>query len=133
SILPRPYDRALAVTLLNLSVGQENAARKKREEKPIAAAPPLTLLHPPHDVARVACRAIRDHLKLVGVTVSLKAESTTSLAADAYDLRYVELAMWEPLIDAHRLLGPGGLVGRTSSHMSLALRELAQAEDWARV
>ncbi len=144
TVPPRPYDRALAVTLLNLAVAQENLARKKREEPPLSAAPPLVLLHPPHDVARVACRAIKDQLQVLGITVNLKEQSTAATAGttttgttaagnETYDLRYAELALWEPLIDANRVLGPGGLVGRTSSYMALALRDLAQTEDWERV
>src|SRR5262245_53367874 len=101
---PRPYDRALAVTLLNLSIAQENVARKKREEQPLAGLPPLVLLHPAHDLARVACRAIQEQLKAVGVTVNLKEPSLT-VANEVYDLRYAEIAVWEPLIDAHRLFG----------------------------
>src|SRR5262249_17560768 len=88
SIQPRPYDRALAVTLLNLSIAQENIARKKREEQPLAAVPPLVLLHPPHDLARVACRAIQEQLKAVGVTVNLKEQS--AIANEPHDLRYAE-------------------------------------------
>ncbi len=146
SLEPRPYDRALAVTLLNLAVAQENVARKKREESPLTAAPPLVLLHGAHDVARVACREIKKQLEPMGLTIILKEESTSAASAagpaaagaatagnETYDLRYAELALWEPLIDAHRVLGPGGIVGRTSSYMSLALRDLAQTEDWERV
>src|SRR5262249_5808325 len=69
--------------------------------------------------------------RAVGVTVNLKEQSAN--ANEPYDLRYAELAVWEPLIDAHRLFGSGGLVGNPSSYMSLALRELAQTEDWTDV
>jgi ABC-type transport system substrate-binding protein len=134
SVPPRPYDRALAVTLLNLAVAQENVARKKREEAPLEAVPPLVLLHPPHDVARVACKEIKTQLEKLGLTINLQEQlSAAGASSEPYDLRYAELALWEPVIDAHRVLGPGGIVGRTSSYMSLALRDLAQAEDWERV
>ena len=47
-----------------------------------------------------------------------------------YDLLYAELAMWEPIIDAGRLLGPKGLTGGCSPYMSLALRKLEDAGTW---
>jgi hypothetical protein len=50
---------------------------------------------------------------------------------DDVDLLYVELAMWEPLVDARRLLGEQGIAGVCSPHMSLALRQLDEATDWA--
>ena len=59
---------------------------------------------------------------------------------DRYDLVYVELAMWEPVVDARRLLGERGLLGRCDPYMTLALKRLEQpgeAEakrvEWSRV
>jgi ABC-type transport system substrate-binding protein len=129
-IPPRPYDRALAVTLFNVAIGQENAARKKRQEAELTDVPPLVLLHPPQDIARVACRAIRDQLALAGLRVNLKEQNNQPANDSAYDLKYVELAMWEPLVDASRVLGPDGVSGRPSSYITLALRELDRSNNW---
>ena len=41
--------------------------------------------------------------------------------------------MWEPVVDARRLLGPGGLAGRCSASMGLALATLDQAQSWKQV
>ena len=38
--------------------------------------------------------------------------------------------MWEPVVDARRLLGPGGEAGRCSASMGLALDRLDQAQNW---
>jgi ABC-type transport system substrate-binding protein len=47
------------------------------------------------------------------------------------DLRYAELAVWEPLADARPILGPGGLSGDSqSSALMAALRQLDTASNW---
>ena len=43
---------------------------------------------------------------------------------------YAQLAMWEPLVDARRLLGEKGPGGGCSPYMSLALRELDAAKEF---
>ena len=47
-----------------------------------------------------------------------------------FDLMYAEAAVWEPLTDARRLLGPAGLAGRTSPLMAMALDQLATSQNW---
>lgn len=130
----RPYDPFLAVTLvtvglrdLQLKAGGEAVAPGK--EPPL---PPLILAHPPHELARVACRAIQAHLQALKLTVELREvlPQTLSTGANDYDFLYAELAMWEPVVDAGRLLGPGGLVGSPSPYLDLALRQLAHADGW---
>ena len=54
------------------------------------------------------------------------------LPADA-DLVYVELAVWEPVVDAQRILGGDGLTGRCTPSMAQALREVEQAGNWSQV
>ncbi len=133
-IRPRPYNPRLAMTLAHLALRQESAMSKKRGEGELKDIPPLVLAHPPHDVARVACRAIQEQLKPLGIEVTLTelAPRVWGQPEQDYDLRYAELAMWDPVVDARRLLGPNGLLGRTSAYMSLALRQLDQANDWKR-
>jgi ABC-type transport system substrate-binding protein len=43
------------------------------------------------------------------------------------------LAIWEPAVDARRVLGETGLAGGCSPYMSLALRQLDAAADWSQV
>jgi hypothetical protein len=148
----RGWDPYLAMTLLKVarhelappvkkppasSKGEPKEDADADAEPPKPELPPLpalTLAHPPHDLARVACRSIKRQLELIGLTVTL-AETDPNAPATApgdWDLLFVELAMWEPIIDAKRLLGPQGIVGRASPYMDLALRELEIAEDWKR-
>ncbi len=52
---------------------------------------------------------------------------------DDVDLLYVELATWEPVVDANRLFGEGGMVADSGPYMMLALRQLDQAAEWDQV
>jgi len=96
---------------------------------------PLVLAHPPHQLARLACTSIQRQLALIGVPIELR-ELTGGAPPQVpqdVDLLYAELAMWEPLVDAPRLLGEDGLAAGCSPYMSLALRQLRQAADWQQV
>ena len=95
-----------------------------------SATPPLILEHPPCDIARIACRSIQQQFKLIGVPVALREQEPGAKPSDDFDLRYVELAMWEPVVDARRLLAPGGLAGGASAYLRQAFRRLEVAEDW---
>ena len=131
SIEPRPYEPRLAIALAQLGVRDWAAARKKKGEQ-LNEMPRLVLAHPAGEIARSACRSIGRQLELVGIPVEL-----TQLAApvprqipENVDLLYAELAMWEPIVDARRLLGSDGMATGCSPYMSLALRQLEQAADW---
>jgi tetratricopeptide (TPR) repeat protein len=126
-----PGARKLGQSPAARKLGQSPAARKLGQS-PGAS---LVLGHPPHEIARTACRAMRRHLELVGIPVTLKelpADWQGPIPAEV-DLLYAELAVWEPLVDARRLLGEDGLSGGCSPQMSLALRQLDQAADWSQV
>jgi len=96
---------------------------------------PLVLAHPPHQPARLACTSIQRQLALVGVPIELRelTGGTPPQIPQDVDLLYAELAMWEPLVDAPRLLGEDGMAAGCSPYMSLALRQLRQAADWQQV
>lgn len=159
SITPRPYEPRLAIALAGVALREVTKNRDGREpaagkEKPQAATtqpekdqnvtkdrmekgsfPRLVLAYPPHDVAEVACKAIKRQLEVLGIPILLE-ELPPNLPAripDHVDLMYAELAMWEPVVDARRLLGDEGIAGGCSSYMSLALGQLEQAEDWLKV
>lgn len=151
-VAPYPYDPRQTMILTGLA-RQELALRaaeeaaKKADSKPAAtgiaeakpaaalpALPKLVLAHPPHDIARVACRAIQKQLAVLKIEIELR-ELPATPASDLdgnWDLMFAELSVWEPVIDARRLLGPQGIVGHCSPYMDLALRQLEQAEDWKR-
>lgn len=94
---------------------------------------PLRLAHPPHEAARVACRAIAAYLDRVGLKIELvplDGPLDARAAHAEHDLLYAELAVWEPVVDARRLLGSDGVVPAASPYLDLALRQLDATNDW---
>lgn len=132
TLKPQPSQPALAYTLKNVAIAQENAVRKERMEKLLDDENvELVLAHPADDLARVAGRAIKDQLQVIGINVSLvEVPPGQRLDSVQYDLAYTELAVLEPLLDARRLFGADGLAGNSSAYMRLALRDLDEAADW---
>jgi len=157
-IAPRRWEPRLAIALAAVAYQEIAAAEKEKQKgtdnqkarepsKPPAPAATaekrslpasktaarLVLAHPPLDAARVACAAIKRHLELIGIPITLKELPPTGpvTMTDDVDLLFVELAVWEPLVDARRLLGEGGIAPACSPAMSLALRQLDQATDWS--
>ncbi len=118
----RPYDPAVASVLVAVALQEASGS----------AAPPaasITLAFPADPMARIACESIARQLELVGLQVKLQEVQPGQSAGDGYDLLYTELVMQEPLVDAWRLLGPGGTTGQCSAAMLLALRSLEEAKD----
>ncbi len=137
SIAPRPYDPRLALALIAQATqagrpASGGAAQEDDSPKAQVASVPVLLAHPAEPVARRACELIRQQLALAGIQVTLKEiKPNGGLAAlDEVDLVYAELLMWEPLVDARRLLGADGRLGTCSPHVDLALRQLDQATQW---
>jgi tetratricopeptide (TPR) repeat protein len=118
----RPYDPAVASVLVAISL-QETASSATPTFKT------LTLAFPAEPISRIACESIARQLALVGLDVKLKEIAAGQTAGEDYDLLLTELVMQEPIVDAWRLLGPGGMSGECSSSMLLALRSLEQAKD----
>ena len=52
---------------------------------------------------------------------------------DSCDLIYTVVALWEPVTDARRVLGPDGLAGSTDQLVGLHLRLLDRAKSWREV
>lgn len=97
------------------------------------AARPLVLRHPATATAARACRRIAAYLAAAGIVVDPQAapvDRSPTHAADA-DLTYVTVTSVEPLVDAPRLLGPGGLVNLPSRALEVALDRLGRAETFA--
>jgi len=142
-IEPRGYEPRLAIALAEVALKEVTEDEKKGDKKQgskkggkkSAAKEPLVLAYPPSEIAEAACKAIRRHLELVGITITLKElpPGGYSRIPENVDLLYAELAMWEPVVDARRLLGPSGMSGGCSPYMSLALRQLQDASRWPEV
>ncbi len=133
NIEPRPYDPRMAIALGGAGLEE---AKADTEETPATGQPlRLVLAHPPGEIARIACIDIRRQLKLIGLAVDLREleAGVPRQIPDDVDLMYVELALWEPLLDARRLLGDQGPAGRVNPFIRLALRRLDEATDWQTV
>jgi hypothetical protein len=146
---PRGYEPRLAAVLATVarkSLAKLEAARNQdqasaeqaaeqggdtNDEQPETPPEPLVLVHPSSPVATLACQTLKLQLSAVGIPVKLLPLSPDVALADTnYDIRYAELALWEPIVDARRLLGPMGRAGNCSSSMSLALSDVDQADNW---
>ncbi|TWT75863.1 Bacterial extracellular solute-binding protein [Posidoniimonas polymericola] len=132
---PRPYDPRLGALLSALSWSQAQRAEHGKEDPADRPFPTLRLAHNSDPIARTACQSIQMQLKAVGISVELAELSEDELLADEpeFDLRYAELAVWEPLVDAELLLGPSGIAGRCSDPMIAALKRLDDARNWVEV
>ena len=125
-VQPRPFEPRLASILATVAWSSvQNPSGKNSEskggdqtkpkspEKPIVTnLPELTLVLPSDPVARVACQSIQAQLAREGITIKLReltADELTSDKAD-YDLRYAELAVWEPVADARQVFALSGCI-----------------------
>ncbi len=131
SIAPRGYEPRLAIALSQVAL-QELATETDQE---LTAIPPLVLAYPNHEIALIAVNAVKRQLELVGIPVTLEPleSGIPDKIPDSADLLYAEFAVWEPLVDARRLLGNDGPARGSSPYMDLALRQLEEAPDWPRV
>ena len=143
-IAPRPYEPRLAAILATVAwAAVQNPPQKdkskdadKKKELVITPLPELTLAHPNDPVARIACQSIQSQLQRAGVPVKLVEFTANELLAGKVDcdLRYAELAVWEPIADAQLILGPQGLAGDLQSpYLEAALRNLSTATNWNEV
>ncbi|TWU34511.1 ABC transporter substrate-binding protein [Novipirellula artificiosorum] len=133
-ILPRNYEPRLAKLLITVNESQmKGSAEVKKEELP--AMTPLRLAFPADNLSRVACEAISTQWQLLGLEVELVElpVGRTYPDPDTADLVYVSAAVWEPIIDARRLLGPKGLAGSEDQLVGLGLRRLEEARNWREV
>lgn len=127
----RAYDPPLAKALTLLAENEIRSSFQKQEK----AAPKrraLVLGHPADEVSRIACRGLAKDWKRIGVEAKL-VEFPPGVFDDAKkecDLVYLQLAAWEPLLDAGRLLGPQGLTPAASPAIQLLLREIESAPNW---
>jgi hypothetical protein len=132
---PLPYEPRLAVVLATTArttLAKQALIKAGKKNPTVDELPkpePLVLLHPSDPVARTMCGVIKKQLDAVGIPVELNEQSSAD--DSPWDLRYAELCMWEPVIDARQLLGPGGLAGRSTPAMNLALRELDKSTNWS--
>jgi ABC-type transport system substrate-binding protein len=129
---PRPFEPRLAA-VLGAVAWSKVLDPKGQGNIELPPLPKFVLAHPADPVARVACETIQLQLEKSGIHVTLREFTADELLAGQvdYDMRYAELAVWEPVADARGLLGSGGLVGDVASpYLQAALRELDDATNW---
>lgn len=129
---PRPFEPRLAAVLAAVAWAKilDPTGKGEVEPKPL---PALVLAHPADPLARVACETIQVQLTKAGIPIKLVEFTADELLAGKveYDLRYAELAVWEPIADVRALLGPGGLAGELCSpYLAATLRDLEIAANW---
>jgi hypothetical protein len=130
-IAPRPFEPRLGLTLRMLGQREVKALFEK-QQKDVPKLAPLKLAHPADDVARMSCRALVAQWKAIGVPVEL-VELPVGVFVDEgakHDMLYVQASTVEPLVDAARLFGEGGLAPSDNSFIRLAVRQLDAASSW---
>jgi peptide/nickel transport system substrate-binding protein len=119
---------------VSLAQGELKAAFEKQKKK-APELTPLRLGHPADETSRIACRGLAKDWKRIGVECKL-VEFKPGVFDDAEqrcDLVYLQLAAWEPVVDAERLLGAQGLAPAENRAIQLALRQIDSARNWQQV
>jgi len=136
-LAPRPYEPRLAAVLAtvawaNLQMQDNDEGSEESGTDDIPDLPELVLAHPNEPLARLVCELIQKQLTREGIPIKLTEFTAEELAQGVeYDLRYAELAVWEPLTDARFILEPNRLVGDFHSPaLNAALRRLDEATNW---
>lgn len=129
-IKPRDYQPSLALALSEIAFRQAQEAAKQRGLTPLESRE-VVVVHPPHEIAREACRQIQEQWRLIGWTVKLVEVSPDRPPPPDYDFLYVEAAIWEPEIDLLRLIA--NLITERqflSPQVELVLAGLGSSADW---
>jgi tetratricopeptide (TPR) repeat protein len=131
-VAPRAFEPRLAAILATIAWSNVQNPDGKGET-PTADLPELVLAHPNDPVIRIACQSIEAQLERAGIPIQLREFSAEDLIAGRVqcDLRYAEMAVWEPATDARLIVGPGGLAGDIRNpYVETALAKLDAATNW---
>jgi ABC-type transport system substrate-binding protein len=132
SVRPVPFNPFLA-RILTISTVKSIREQATKLGDPVPNLSKFVIGYPSHEIARVACEAIATQLKVIGLETELRefppGESMDS--RQECDLVYKEIALWEPVTDARRILGPDGAAPTSSPYVQQSLRELDRAENWS--
>jgi hypothetical protein len=127
----RPYQPQLATLLTVLTRKQLEAVAAKLKQ-PVPELKPIRLAAPDDDLSRIACEAIKTQWEAIKLPVELVplAPGKTWPDEGTADIVYVAAAVWEPSVDARRILGPDGLAKCQDQLVGLGLRRLEGANNW---
>jgi hypothetical protein len=134
NIRPYPYQPRLAFLHKTMAIEQFKLEARENDEEPPELTP-IRLGYPSGDLARIACTAISQQLTMLGIPMELVElpTGTTRPEDDSCDLLYSVVALWEPVTDARRVLGPRGLAGSYDQNVGSGLRRLERAKNWREV
>lgn len=130
-IAPRPYDPKLATALSLLAFNQ--LRDRDPEWEKLTAIPEIVLACPEREVSQLVGLMIRRQWETLRLRVRIVVyRNGESIGRDEeIDFWLVERNLKEPLLDAERIFGVGGMHGRPSPYMELALDGLRRSRDWA--
>ncbi len=129
----RPYDPWLGAVLAQVALTELTTMAEMQKKEAPEGLPKLVIGYPPHETTRLACTLLTQQLKQVGIECTLKQlpPGETLDLKNECDLLYVEIAMWEPLTDASRLLAASGLVPTANPYVDQAIRHIDTAINWS--
>ncbi len=130
-ITPRSYQPQVAMLLTVLAKKQMEKVAEKLKEKP-PELQPIRLAVPNDALSQIACEAIKSQWEVIGLKIEtvLMPIGKTWPEEGTADIVYVAAAVWEPITDARRILGPDGLAKSKDQLVGLGLRQLEQANNW---
>ena len=133
-IPPRTYDPRLSL-VLKLLTQQQLKVEAERKKSPVPKWRPLLLGHPADEVSRLACKTLVKQWETVGIECKLQEFplGTYRDPANKCDLTYVQVATWEPLVDAARLFGAEGISPTENTFIRLAIKQIESASNWQQV
>jgi tetratricopeptide (TPR) repeat protein len=134
SIPPLPYDRRLALMLVELAKKNlTESAKKKKEAPPVLK--PIRIGVPNVESAKIAAQAFVQQWQLLQVPAEvIVLEQGDSIAKRGeVDLLYLAAAIWEPATDAERLLGQDGVAATDNPYIVQALTRLRVSRNWREV
>ena len=139
-VKPLQFSNTLGMVLMQIALRPMNAPKPPPAEDgaepaaaPLTLSPPaLVLVHSTSSTAREASTAISQMWGEIGVTTTLRElkPGETWPADDNWDMLYVEAIIEEPLVDAERILGTGGLANAISAPVEQSLRIAGSTHSW---
>ena len=132
-IQPTAHSPQLA-KLLVVMAKQEIEDLSERQRKPIPKLQKLVVGCPDYEFARVAVEAMIAQWRNIDVEAEMLILPSENLAdARGCDLLYLVTTLWEPAIDAERLLGEAGVAASDNPFIVQALDKLRAARNWLEV
>ncbi len=126
-----PYDLNLAKLLVE-STKEAFKLQAERTKEPVPELTELLLGVPDFEAARVAGEEFVQQWARIGVPAKVVVINEQNPDAKV-DFLYVTAAMWEPALDAVRLMGEGGVAQSDNPFIVQALTNLRLARNWRQV